>query len=78
MKSITAILLLISISSFTQAYSEVIPDKNVLDFMTWRLNRDSIKSKQFVSKEIMNISVNSFALDSPVTDNRFYPYFLFK
>jgi hypothetical protein len=65
-KSITAILLLISISAFTQTYSEVILDKNVLDFMTWRLNRDSIKSKQFVCPKIMLISGNSLYLSPKI------------
>jgi hypothetical protein len=77
-KSLTAIFLLISISSFTQTYSEIIPDKNVVEFITWRLNKNTPVTKRYVSRKIMIISENNFVLDSPATDSRFYPYFLFK
>jgi hypothetical protein len=77
-KSITLIFLLISISSFTQTYSEIIPDKDVIDFMTWRLNKDTRKTKQYVSEKIMIITRNNFVLDSTATDSRSNPYFLFK
>ena len=78
MKSITLIFLLISISSFTQTYSELIPDKDVIDFITWRLNKDTGETKQYVSEKIMLITRNNFVLDSSATDSRSNTYFLFK
>lgn len=79
MKCLLPIFLLITVVGFGQTYSDTIPDKDVIDFITWKLNPDNRKTRLFVDRKIITIDKSSFLLpDSLKSDFWANNFYLFK
>ena len=74
------LLILFFISSqvlYAQKYSSIINDQEIIDFMTWLLTKDSIKTIQYLDNKIIANDIRVFIPSDSSKNAKFWEYSVF-